>query len=62
VLQAGRPSVLVPNEVDFLSLPNLSSLVSTRPLIEVSTRKLPGGKMWPAHGADNLAAIYEPNV
>jgi hypothetical protein len=28
----------------------------------MSTRKLPGGKKRPAHRADNLAAIYEPNV
>jgi hypothetical protein len=24
-------------------------------------KNLPGGKKRPAHGADNLAAIYEPN-
>jgi hypothetical protein len=35
---------------------------STQPLTEMSTRKLPGCKMRPARKADNLAAIYEPNV
>jgi hypothetical protein len=34
----------------------------TQPLTEMSTRKLPGGKKRPARKADNLAAIYEPNV
>jgi hypothetical protein len=37
-------------------------LGSTQPLTEMSTRKLPGGKKRPARRADNLAAIYEPNV
>jgi phosphoenolpyruvate carboxylase len=35
---------------------------STQPLTEMSTRNLPGGKKRPARRADNLAAIYEPNV
>jgi hypothetical protein len=35
---------------------------STRPLTEMSTRKLPGDKGRPAHKADNLTAICEPNV
>jgi hypothetical protein len=52
--------------VDFFNLPNPSSrtmaLGSTQPLTDMSTRNLPGGKKWPAHRADNLAAICEPNV
>jgi hypothetical protein len=35
---------------------------STQPLTEMSTRNLPGGKKWPVHRTDNLAAICEPNV
>jgi hypothetical protein len=66
MLQAGRSPVQVPNEVDFFNLPNPSSLTmalgSTQPLTEMSTRYLPGGKKRPARRADNLAAIYEPNV
>jgi hypothetical protein len=66
MLQAGRSPVRVPDEVDFFNLPNPSSrtmaLGSTQPLTEMSTRNLPGGKKRPAHRADNLAAIYEPNV
>jgi hypothetical protein len=38
------------------------ALGSTQPLTEMSTRKLTGGKKRPARRADNLAAIYEPNV
>jgi hypothetical protein len=38
------------------------ALGSTQPLTEMSTRNLPGGKKRPAIRADNLAAIYEPNV
>jgi hypothetical protein len=66
MLQAGRSSVRVPDEVDFFNLPNPSSrtmgLGSTQRLTEMSTRNLPGGKMRPASKAANLAAIYEPNV
>jgi hypothetical protein len=66
MLQAGRSPVRVPDEVDFFNLPNPSSRImalgSTQPLTEISTRKLPGGKKRPARRADNLAAIYEPNV
>jgi hypothetical protein len=66
MLQAGRSPVRVPDEADFFNLPNLSSrtmgLGSTQPLTEMSTRKLPGVKKRPARRADNLAAIYEPNV
>jgi hypothetical protein len=39
------------------------ALGSTRPLTEMSTRKIPGGgKGWPARKADNLTAICEPIV
>jgi hypothetical protein len=54
------------DEADFFNLPNPSShvmaLESTQPLTEMSTTNLPGVKKRPAHTADNLAAIYEPNV
>jgi hypothetical protein len=66
VLQQGRLPVRVPDEVDFFNLPNPSSrtmaLRSTQPLTEISTGNLPGGKKRPEARADNLAAIYEPNV
>jgi hypothetical protein len=66
MLQAGRSPVRVPDEVDFFNLSNPSSrsmaLGSTRPLTEMRTRDLPRGKKRPARRADNLAAIYEPNV
>jgi hypothetical protein len=66
MLQAGRSPVRILDEVDFFNLPNPSSrtkaLGSTQPLTEMSTRNLPGGKKRPARRADNLAAIYEPNV
>jgi hypothetical protein len=58
-----------PDEVDYL--PNTSgrtmALGSTQPVKEMNTRNLkerekkkakPGGKLRPAHRADNLAAIY----
>jgi hypothetical protein len=38
------------------------ALGSNQPLIEMSTRNLPGGKGQPAHKADNLAAICESTV
>jgi hypothetical protein len=51
-----------PYEVNFFNLPNPTSSImalgSTQPLTEMCTMNLPGG----AAGADNLAAIYEPNV
>jgi hypothetical protein len=55
----------IPDEViGFFNLPNPSSrtmaLGSTQPLIEISTRNLPGGKGRPARGADNLTATCEP--
>jgi hypothetical protein len=34
----------------------------TQPLIEMSTRNLPGGKRRQARNADNLTAIYETIV
>jgi hypothetical protein len=36
------------------------ALVSTKPLTEMSTRNLPGGKGRPAREADNLTGICEP--
>jgi hypothetical protein len=66
MLQPGRSSVRVPDEVDFFNLPNTSSrtmaLGSTKPLTEMSTKNLPGGKKRPARRADKLAAICQPNV
>jgi hypothetical protein len=67
MLQAGRSPVRVPDEVHFFSIYLIPSsrtmtLGSTQPLTEMSTRKLPGGKKRPARRANNLAAIYEPNV
>jgi hypothetical protein len=38
------------------------TLGSTQPLTEMSTRNLPGGRKRPPLTADNLTAIYEPNV
>jgi hypothetical protein len=65
MLQSGRSSVLVQDEVDFFNLLNPSSrtmaLESTQPLTEMSTRSLPGGKKRPALLVD-IAAIYEPNA
>jgi hypothetical protein len=60
MLQAGRSPVRVPNEVDFFNLPMV--LGSTQPLTEMRTSNFPGGKKRPARRADNLAAIYKPNV
>jgi hypothetical protein len=37
-------------------------LTSQQLQAEMSTRNLPGGKKRPAHRAENLAAICEPNV
>jgi hypothetical protein len=52
-----------PDEVDFFNLSNHSSrtmaLGSIQPLIEMSTRNLPGGKRWPARKSDNLTVICE---
>jgi hypothetical protein len=38
------------------------TLVSTQPLVEMSTRNLPEGKGRPARKADNLTAICESIV
>jgi hypothetical protein len=67
MLQAGRSPVRVPHEMYFFfNLPDPSSrtmaLVSTQPTTEMSTTNLPGGKKRPGRRADNLAAIYGPNV
>jgi hypothetical protein len=66
MLQAGRSPLQVLDEVDFFKLPNPSSHVMalrpTQPLTEMSTRNISEGKKRPAHMADNLAAICEPNV
>jgi hypothetical protein len=66
MLQAGRSLVRVPDEGDFFNLPNSSSptmpLGSTRPLTEMSTRNLSGGKKRPAHRTENLVALYEANA
>jgi hypothetical protein len=55
-----------PDEVEFFNWPNPSSRIialgSTQPLIEMSTRDLPGCKGRPARKADNLIAICEPIV
>jgi hypothetical protein len=48
MLQAGRSPVRVQDEV--------------QPLTEMSIRNFPGGKKRPARRADNLAAIFEPNI
>jgi hypothetical protein len=66
MLQAGRSPIRVPDEVDLFNWRNHSSRAmavgSAQPLIEMSTRNLPGGKKRPARRGDNTAAIYEPNV
>jgi hypothetical protein len=66
MLQAGRSPVRVPDEMDFFDLPNCSSrtmvLGSTKPLTEMSTSNLLGGKKWPVRRADNLDTIYDLNV
>jgi hypothetical protein len=66
MLQAGRSPVQVPDEVDFFNLPNPSATLwawgRLSLLTEMSTRNLPAGNKRPARRADNLAAIYEPNV
>jgi hypothetical protein len=58
MLQAGRSPVRVPDEVNLFNLPNPSSrtmaLLSTQPLTEMSTRKLPGGKKLPTHRETTL--------
>jgi hypothetical protein len=56
--------VLIPDEViGILNWPNFFSLKmavgSTQPLIEMSTKILPGGKGRPGRKADNLSAVCE---
>jgi hypothetical protein len=65
VLLARRSWVRFPmRSLDVFSLPNLSSctmaLGSTQPVTEISTRNLLGGKGWPAHKAESLIAMWEP--
>jgi hypothetical protein len=66
MLQAGRSPVQVPDEVYFFKLPNPSSrtmaLGSTQPQTKMCSWNILGGKKRPGRRADNLAAIYEPNV
>jgi hypothetical protein len=66
MLQAGRSPVPVSDEVDFSIYLILSSrtmvLGSTQPPTYMRTRYFSGGKKRPARRAENLAAIYEPNV
>jgi glycosylphosphatidylinositol transamidase (GPIT) subunit GPI8 len=38
------------------------ALESTQLLTEMSTRNLPGAKRRLTHRADNITAIYEPNI
>jgi hypothetical protein len=57
----------IPNEViGFFNWRNPSSrttsLGSTQPLTEMSTRNLPGGKGGPVRKADNLTAVCEAIV
>jgi hypothetical protein len=67
MLQVRRFAGSIPDEgIGFFNRPNPSSRVmalgSTQPLIEMSTRNLPGGKGRPARKADKLTAICEPIV
>jgi hypothetical protein len=62
MLRGGRSRVrILMRSLNFFNLPNLSrrimALGSTQPLIEMSTRNLPGGKGRPARKADNLTAV-----
>jgi hypothetical protein len=57
----------IPDEfIGFFNWSNPSSRIttmgSTQPPIEMSTRNLPGGKEQPARKADNLTAICEQIV
>jgi hypothetical protein len=66
MLQALRSRVRVPIRWILFNLPNPSSrtlaLGSTQPLIEMSTRDLPGNKGRLARNTDNHTAICEPIV
>jgi hypothetical protein len=63
MLQAGS---IPDEETEFFNSPNTSSRTmvqgSTQPLIEMSTRNLPGGKGQSTRKADNLTAICEPII
>jgi hypothetical protein len=63
MLQVGRSPVQVPDEVDFLNLPNPSSrtmaLGSTQPLTQMSTRNLPGDKKR-RHLSAECLKMWEP--
>jgi hypothetical protein len=69
MLQAGRSRVSFPMKLSdffffsiYLILPSHTmALGSTRPLTEISTRNLLGGKGRPAR-KDDLSAICEPTV
>jgi hypothetical protein len=62
-LHVFRSPIRVPDKVDFfIYLSRTMALGSTQPLTEMSTRSLPEDKKRPARRADNLAAIYEPNI
>jgi hypothetical protein len=50
------------DDITFFKLPNPSSLGSTQPSTEMSTRNLPGRKGRPALKADSLTANCEPMV
>jgi hypothetical protein len=67
MLQAGKLRARVPmRSLLFYNLSNPSSRVmalgSTQPLIEMSTRNLPGGKGRSARMADKLTSMCEPIV
>jgi hypothetical protein len=68
MLQAGRTQVRFKmRSLDFLIDLTLPAalwpwLGSTKLLIEISTRNLPGGKGRPKHKADTLKALSEPIV
>jgi hypothetical protein len=67
MLQAGRSPVRVPDEMDSFNLSNRSSPTMALGVDSASNRNeytkyLPGGKKRPARGADNLAAMCEPNI
>jgi hypothetical protein len=64
-LQAGMSRLrFTMKSLDFFNFHNTSSrtmaLGSTQPLTEMSTRNLPGGKVWPTRKANTLTAICEP--
>jgi hypothetical protein len=52
--------------IGFLNWPNssnnITALVSTQPLTEISTKNIPGGKGRLGRKADNLTAICEATV